>query len=148
MPIQSLFRRRDPVKIAIETLVKSTLDKVWNAYNTPSDIQQWNSPHESWHTPHSTVDLREGGQFLSRMEARDGSAGFDFAGTYTRVVPNELIEYQLGDERKVEVRFVESAEGVLVKVEFDAEAENPIEMQRDGWQAILDSFARHVEAKG
>ena len=136
------------MKIAIETSVKAPLSKVWNAYNSPADIQQWNAAHESWHTTRSEVDLREGGRFLSRMEAKDGSQGFDFEGTYTRVIPNELIEYELGDGRKVDIRFVETGEQVLVKVNFDAESENSAEMQRQGWQAILDNFARHVEVKG
>jgi len=136
------------MKITVETLVNAGLSQVWNAWNTPEDIQQWNSAHESWHTPRSTVDLREGGKFVSRMEARDGSAGFDFEGTYTRIVPNEIIEYRMSDGREVTVEFSERDGGVLVKETFDAESENPPELQREGWQAILDNFGRHVEAKG
>jgi uncharacterized protein YndB with AHSA1/START domain len=94
------------------------------------------------------VDLREGGTFVSRMEARDGSAGFDFGGTYTRVVPGEAVEYRMSDGREVTVEFVQEADGVRVRETFDAESENPADLQRQGWQAILDNFARHVESKG
>ena len=136
------------MKIAIESLVKATPGQVWEAWNSPADIREWNSAHESWHTTHSTVDLREGGRFLSRMEAKDGSAGFDFEGTYTRIVPHETIEYRMSDGREVEIQFVQATEGVLVKLVFDAETENSPELQRQGWQAILDNFSRYVEAKG
>jgi uncharacterized protein YndB with AHSA1/START domain len=136
------------MKITVETVVKAQLNKVWDAWNNPEDIQQWNTASEDWHTPRSTVDLREGGKFTARMEARDGSMGFDFEGTYTRVVPHKAIAYRIGDGREVEVEFIESADGVLVKETFDAETENPPEFQRAGWQAILDNFGRYVEAKG
>lgn len=135
------------MKITIETVVNAKLDKVWDTWNDPEDIKQWNSPHESWHTTRSEVDLREGGKFLSRMEAKDGSMGFDFEGTYTRVVPQRIIGYGMSDGREVVVEFVERPDGVLVKETFDAETENPPEAQRDGWQAILDNFGRYVEAK-
>ncbi|HEX7119039.1 MAG TPA: SRPBCC family protein [Longimicrobiales bacterium] len=136
------------MKITVETLVKAELSRVWDAWNDPADIKQWNTAQDDWHTTHSTVDLREGGTFLSRMEAKDGSVGFDFEGTYTRIVPRETIEYRMSDGREVRVDFVERADGVLVKETFDAETENPPELQRQGWQAILDNFGRHVEAKG
>lgn len=136
------------MKITIETVVNAKLDKVWDTWNNPEDIKQWNSPHETWHTTRSEVDLREGGKFLSRMEAKDGSAGFDFEGTYTRVVPQQVVEYGMSDGREVTVEFAERADGVLVKETFDAESENPPEVQREGWQGILDNFARYVEAKG
>jgi uncharacterized protein YndB with AHSA1/START domain len=135
------------MKIAVETLVNAPLNKVWDAWNNPTDIQQWNSAAEDWHTTRSIVDLREGGKFLSRMEAKDGSEGFDFEGTYTRVVPHQTIEYRMSDGREVKVEFVERDGGVLVKETFDAEIENPPEMQRAGWQGILDNFGRHVAAK-
>lgn len=136
------------MKITVETLVKAGLDAVWAAWNNPEDIKQWNAASDDWHTTQSTVDLREGGKFSARMEARDGSFGFDFEGTYTRVVPRKLIEYRMDDERTCKVEFVEEAGGVLVRETFDAETENAPEMQRQGWQAILDNFARHVEGKG
>jgi uncharacterized protein YndB with AHSA1/START domain len=133
------------VKITVETLVKANLDSVWEAWNNPDDIMQWNAASEDWHTAQSTVDLREGGKFSARMEAKDRSEGFDFEGTYTRVVPQRLIEYRMTDGREVRVEFSEAADGVLVRETFDAETENDPEIQRQGWQAILDNFARHVE---
>ncbi|HBN13888.1 MAG TPA: ATPase, partial [Pseudohongiella sp.] len=128
------------MKINIETLVKADLETVWDAWNNPDDIKQWNAASDDWHTTHSTVDLREGGSFLSRMEAKDGSFGFDFEGTYTRIVPHQIIEYRMSDGREVSTRFVETGDGVMVTSVFDAETENSPEMQRDGWQAILDNF--------
>ena len=133
------------MKITVETLVKAAVDEVWEAWNNPADIQQWNTAQEDWHTPRSTVDLREGGKFMSRMEARDGSVGFDFEGTYTRVVPKREIAYRMSDDREVEVQFIERGDEVLVKETFDPETENTPELQRQGWQAILDNFARYVE---
>ena len=136
------------MKITVETEVNASLNQVWGAWNNPADIERWNSAQDDWHTTRSIVDLREGGAFLARMEAKDGSEGFDFEGTYTRIVPQKAIEYRMSDGREVKVEFVERAGSVLVKETFDAETENPPELQRQGWQAILDSFSRHVEAKG
>jgi uncharacterized protein YndB with AHSA1/START domain len=136
------------MKVTVETVVKAELNKVWDVWNTPEDIKQWNTAQEDWHTTKSTVDLREGGKFLSHMEAKDGSGGFDFEGTYTRIVPKKAIEYRMSDGREVKVEFVEGPRGVLVKETFDAETENTPELQRQGWQAILDTFGRHVEATG
>ena len=133
------------MKITIETVVNAPLSTVWDAWNNPDDIQKWNAASEDWHTTRSAVDLREGGKFSSRMEAKEGSQGFDFAGTYTRVVPHQLIEYQLGD-REVRVEFAERADGVLVRETFDAEDQYPADFQRAGWQSILDNFRRYVEA--
>lgn len=133
------------MKITVEKLVKAPVATVWSAYTTPADIEQWNAASEDWHTTKASVDLRVGGQFSSRMEAKDGSFGFDFAGTYTKIEPERLIEYAFGDRAAV-VDFLPTANGVNVRVTFDAETQNPAEMQRSGWQAILDNFARHVEA--
>ena len=133
------------MNITVDTLGNGAVDEVWEAWNNPADIQQWNTAQEDWHTPRSTVDLREGGKFMSRMEARDGSVGFDFEGTYTRVVPKREIAYRMSDDREVEVQFIERGDGVLVKETFDPETENTPELQRQGWQAILDNFARYVE---
>ena len=135
------------MKITVETVVKAEPRRVWEAWNNPADIKEWNNASDDWHTTSSSVDLREGGTFTARMEARDGSQGFDFEGTYTRVEPNKTIEYRMGDGREVKVEFVPRADGVLVKETFDAENENTPELQRQGWQAILDNFGRHVEAK-
>ena len=134
------------MNVTIETTVKAPINKVWSAWTSPEDIKQWNAASDDWHTTQSSVDLREGGAFSSRMEAKDGSFGFDFAGIYTKVVPNELLEFTFGD-RAAKVEFLNGENGVLVRETFDAETEHPIEMQRQGWQAILNNFAKHVEAK-
>ena len=135
------------MKITVETAVKARLNDVWNAWNNPADIQQWNAAQDDWHTTNSSVDLREGGKFSARMEAKDGSVGFDFEGIYTRVVPKKAIDYRMSDGREVQVTFAERNGEVLVKETFDAETENTPELQRQGWQAILDKFGRHGEAK-
>jgi len=133
------------MKVTVETTIQAPIAEVWRAYTTPEDIKQWNAASDDWHTTKASVDLREGGAFSSRMEAKDGSFGFDFAGTYTKVVPNALIEYAFGDRVGV-VEFVQGAEGVTVRVSFDAENQFPVEQQRQGWQAILNNFARHVKS--
>lgn len=133
-------------KITVSTRVNAPIDRVWKAYNTPADIMKWNAASDDWHTTKSSVDLREGGEFSSRMEAKDGSFGFDFAGTYTKVETNKLIEYSFGD-RRATVEFIEEGDAVTVRVTFDAETQNDVEMQRGGWQAILDNFAKYVEAR-
>jgi uncharacterized protein YndB with AHSA1/START domain len=135
------------MKITIETAMRASLNEVWEAWSSPDDIKHWNTASDDWHTPQSTVDFREGGKFLSRMEAKDGSVGFDFEGTFTRIVPNKHIEYRMSDGREVKVDFVEHDDGVHVKTVFDAESENSPEMQRMGWQAISDNFGRYVESK-
>jgi uncharacterized protein YndB with AHSA1/START domain len=134
------------VKITVATVVAAPLSKVWRAYTTPEDIKAWNTASPDWHTTAASVDLRPGGKFSSRMEAKDGSFGFDFAGEYTKVVSLELIEYALGDRMAV-VEFKEGAGGVTVTVTFDAERTYPEEQQRKGWQAILDNFSRYVVGK-
>lgn len=131
--------------ITVETIVAAPIEEVWHAYTTPEDIMQWNAASDDWHTPSATVDLREGGIFSSRMEAKDGSMGFDFAGTYTKIETNKLIAYDFGG-RNASIEFTPATEGVRVTVTFDAEDDNSIEMQRGGWQAILDNFRHHVEA--
>ncbi|MCC6786630.1 MAG: SRPBCC family protein [Hyphomonadaceae bacterium] len=135
------------MKVTVEKLVAAPIATVWSAYTTPADIEQWNAASDDWHTTKSVVDLRVGGQFSSRMEAKDGSFGFDFAGTYTKVEPEKVVEYTFGDRAAV-VEFLPTADGVNVRVTFDAEAQNPVDMQRSGWQAILDNFAKYVERAG
>jgi len=134
------------MKITVETHVRAAIDEVWHAWNTPADIVQWNTATPEWHTPRATVDLREGGRFCSRMEAKDGSMGFDFEGTYTKVVPRERIEATFGD-RTLQVEFIAAGDGVTVRETFDAENTFPVEQQRQGWQAILDNFKQHVERR-
>jgi len=133
------------MQIAVETIVAAPIEEVWRAYTTPEDIMQWNAASDDWHTTKASVDLRAGGEFSSRMEAKDGSFGFDFAGTYTNVVTNRLLEYSFGD-RTAKVNFAELPNGVNVKVVFDAEETHSVEQQQGGWQAILNNFKRHVEA--
>ena len=134
------------MQIIVDVTVAAPIEKVWDAYVTPEDIVQWNAASDDWHTTSSTVDLRPGGKFCSRMEAKDGSFGFDFEGEYTNIITHELIEYGFGD-RTATVKFEQGAGGVKVTVEFAAEQENSVEDQKGGWQAILDNFKRHVEAK-
>jgi len=134
------------MKITVETTVTAPIEKVWNAYTTPADIKQWNAASDDWHTTTATADLRVGGAFSSRMEAKDRSMGFDFAGTYTKVVKHKLIEYSFGD-RTAQVEFSDDSNGVRVRVTFESESTNPIEQQRDGWQAILNNFKRYVEKR-
>lgn len=132
------------MKIVVSTVVRAPMNEVWRSYTTPEDIKCWNAASSDWHTTSAEVDLRPGGRFRSRMEAKDGSFGFDFEGEYTRVVPHRLIEYRFGDRLAV-VEFTDAVQGVAVTVTFDAETTHSEEQQRTGWQAILDNFARHVE---
>jgi len=134
------------MKIVVSTVVPAPIDEVWRSYTTPEDIKCWNAASPDWHTTTASVDLRPGGRFCSRMEARDGSFGFNFEGEYARVVPHQLIEYTFGD-RLATVEFDEGVQGVAVTVTFDAETTHSEEQQRAGWQAILDNFARHVKDK-
>ncbi|MCG9893863.1 MAG: SRPBCC family protein [Fimbriimonadaceae bacterium] len=133
-------------RITVETVIEASPAEVWRAYTSPEDIVQWNAASDDWHTTSASVDLRPGGAFCSRMEAKDGSFGFDFAGTYTAVEEQRLIEYTMGD-RAARVEFEETGSGVRVRVHFDPDPTHPHEMQRDGWQAILDRFARHVSGR-
>ena len=134
------------MQITVTTTVAAPNERVWHAYTTPSDIMRWNAASDDWHTTAASVDLREGGVFSSRMEAKDGSFGFDFAGTYTRLVPHALIEYVFGS-RNARVEFSALADRVTVTVTFDAEDSHSIDQQRDGWQAILDNFSKYVAAR-
>lgn len=135
------------MKISVETMVSAPIDKVWQAYLTPEDIKQWNAASDDWHTTAASVDLHVGGVFSSRMEAKDGSMGFDFAGTYTKIDVNKLIEYSFGD-RTAQVDFAETPNGVTVRVSFESEPTHSVEQQRDGWQSILNNFKKHVEKSG
>lgn len=135
------------MKITVEILVKSNLEKVWSLWNTPEDIMHWNAASDDWHTTISRVDLRPGGRFYARMEARNGTVGFDFEGSYTHVIDKQLIEYAMADGRAVSVRFEETGDDVKVTEIFDADNEYPIEMQQQGWQSILDNFRKYVEGK-
>lgn len=132
--------------IQIQVDVQGDLATIWHYWNEPKHIEQWNSASPDWHTVNVKNDLRVGGSLTSRMEAKDGSMGFDFGGIYTEIVENQKIAYTLGDGRKVEVYFEETQPGVVQVVEkLDPESENPVEFQKQGWQAILNHFKEYVE---
>jgi uncharacterized protein YndB with AHSA1/START domain len=132
-------------KITVETTVQAPVEKVWEYWTEPTHIKKWNSASDDWHTPIAENDLRAGGKFLSRMEAKDGSFGFDFGGIYDEVKLHEVIAYTLGDERKVKITFISQGNDTKVIETFDTEKTNPIEMQEAGWQAILDNFKKYSE---
>ncbi|MBS1553038.1 MAG: SRPBCC family protein [Bacteroidetes bacterium] len=133
------------ISIVVETLINAPADKLWELWTEPEHITKWNNASDDWHTPRAENDLRAGGKFLWRMEARDGSAGFDFEGTYTNVKPNERIEYVLADGRKVKIEFNQEGNKCRITETFDAENSNPAEMQKKGWQSILDNFKKYAE---
>ena len=135
----------DSTAITVSVTVAAPVGKTWHDFTAPEAIQVWNAASEDWHTTAATNDLQVGGVFTSRMEAKDGSAGFDFTGTYTEVVPYVVLAYEMADRRTVRVVFREGEDGTLVTETFDPETENPIEMQRVGWQAILDNFKIYCE---
>lgn len=132
-------------QITIMTSIDSPINKVWGYWTGPEHIVKWNTPSEDWHTTTAENDLRVGGTFISRMEAKDGSFGFDFEGTYNEVSPFSRIAYTLSDNRKVVVTFAEKNGTTDVTETFDPENENPVAMQRSGWQAILDNFKNYTE---
>lgn len=134
-------------KITVETTVKVPVEKAWKLWNTPADIIHWNTATEEWHTPRATNDLRKGGKLTARMEAKDGSMGFDFEGVYDEVRSNEYIAYTMGDGRTVKITFTSNGNETRIVETFDAESENPVEMQRAGWQAIMDNFKKYAESK-
>jgi uncharacterized protein YndB with AHSA1/START domain len=136
----------EKIFLTIEAIVDAPVETVWKSWTTPADIMKWNNASDDWHTTKAENDLIIGGKFLSRMEAKDGSFGFDFGGTYTNIKQNELIEYTLGDERTVSVKFSGDNNTTNIVSVFEAETENPVEMQQGGWQAILNSFKKYTEA--
>ena len=129
--------------ISVETTITATIDRVWTAYTSPDHVTHWNFASDDWHCPRATGDLREGGAFSSRMEARDGSMGFNFEGIYTTIVERERIEYAFGDRHAI-VSFLPEGDQVRVRVAFEPETEHPVEQQREGWQAILDNFGKYA----
>lgn len=132
--------------ITIQTEINASIEKVWDLYTWPHHITQWNNASPHWHTPRVRNDLRVGKKFVFRMESKDGAQGFDFEGVYTNVNENALIEYTIVDGRKVRVNFKEHSGKTKVNINFEPENENSIEMQRAGWQAILDNFKKYVES--
>lgn len=138
----------EPAKITIQAVIHAPVEKVWQYWNEPDHITKWNHASDDWHSPYAENDLRAGGRFLFRMEAKDGSFGFDFSGTYDEVVSHERISYTLDDGRKVQITF-QSQNGKTEVIEtFEAETTHPAELQKQGWQAILNNFKAYVEQNG
>lgn len=131
--------------ITVEATVKAPVDKVWKYWNEPEHITQWAFAIPEWHAPYAENDLREGGSFKTTMAARDGSFSFDFGGVYSKVETNKAIEYTLGDGREVKIQFIPQGNETKVIETFDPEDQNPHDMQKGGWQAILDNFKKHTE---
>jgi uncharacterized protein YndB with AHSA1/START domain len=134
-------------KITVEANINAPVAKVWKAWTTPGDIMVWNTADPSWHCPSSENDLRAGGKFKTRMEAKDGSFGFDFEGVYDTVEMHREITYTMGDGRVATTTFKDENGTTSVATAFDPESINSIELQRNGWQAILDNFVKYVEQK-
>jgi uncharacterized protein YndB with AHSA1/START domain len=134
--------------ISVETTINAPVEKVWNLWTDPKHIIRWNNASEDWHTPRAENELRAGGKFLSRMESKDGKMGFDFTGEYNKVEFLKQINYTIADGRKVQVKFVSRGIETVLKETFEAEEVNPVEMQKAGWQSILDNFKKHVENYG
>lgn len=138
--------KNDPVTITVETVVHSPVEKVWEYWTDPEHIKRWNNASDDWHTPYAENDLKVGGKFVSRMEAKDGSFGFEFSGVYDEVSTNESIAYTMGDGRKVKIVFLRQENDTRIIESFEAEETNTIEMQQAGWQAILDNFKKYAES--
>lgn len=131
--------------ITIESVVNAPVSKVWEFWNNPEHITKWAFASDDWEAPHAENDLRVGGKFTTRMSAKDGSEGFDFTGKYSTVNEQDLIEYEMSDGRQVKIKFEETPQGTRITETFDPENENPLEMQKQGWQAILNNFKKYVE---
>jgi uncharacterized protein YndB with AHSA1/START domain len=136
---------KEKTVVTIENTINAPVEKVWERWTKPEHITKWNFASDDWHSPKAENDLRVGGKFSSRMEAKDGSMGFDFGGVYDDVKNNEYIEYTMGDGRNVKNYFKRDGDKTNVVVKFEAEGTNPVEMQRGGWQAILDNFKKYTE---
>jgi uncharacterized protein YndB with AHSA1/START domain len=132
--------------ITVQNNINAPIETVWGCWTNPVHITKWNNASDDWHTPYAENDLRTGGRFKSTMASKDGTMSFDFEGEYTLVEQNEAIEYVMADGRKVEISFAATPTGVEVIESFDAETENSEEMQRGGWQAILNNFKKYVES--
>jgi len=133
------------VTITVETTVQKPVGEVWKYWTEPQHITKWSFASDDWHAPNAENDLRVGGSFVTRMEAKDGSFGFDFGGIYDEVRINEFIAYTLGDGRKVTISFMSQENGTKVIETFEAEKTNPVEMQKAGWQAFMDNFKKYSE---
>jgi uncharacterized protein YndB with AHSA1/START domain len=139
------MKRKEDIKITVSAIVKQPVARVWVLWTNPFHIIHWNYASADWHTTYAETDLKKGGKFLSRMEAKDGSFGFDFSGEYTKVELNKCIKYTLDDERVVEILFRSKGNDTIVTETFEAEQENSVELQKTGWQSILDNFKNYAE---
>ena len=137
---------KEKITITVEVIINAPVDIVWKKWSTPEDIKRWNNASDDWFTPSAENDLRAGGKFLYRMEAKDGSFGFDFAGVYDKVKKYQLIAYIIGDGRKVEIDFLMNGKETIIVESFVAETTNTVELQKAGWQSILNNFKKYVES--
>ena len=144
--VKQLSEGTKKIPITIETVVNASIEKVWNSWTEPQHITQWNHASDDWHCPKAANDLKDGGKFSSTMAAKDGSFSFDFGGIHDKVTKNELIESTMGDGRKMKVVFVSAGNETKVIETFEAENENSLDLQRGGWQAILNNFKKHTES--
>lgn len=134
-----------PTKVTVQAVIQAPVEKVWTYWTAPEHITKWNQASDEWHAPRAENDLREGGKFLTRMEAKDGSMGFDFTGTYDIVNQHEQISYTMEDGRKVDITFIDQGNATQVVETFDAESTHSVEQQQAGWQAIMDNFKTYTE---
>ena len=142
-----IMEAANKTRITVQTTVNAPLPAVWDYWTKPEHITQWNAASDDWHTPWAENDLRAGGKFRARMEAKDGSFGFDFEGTYTDVQEHRYLEYTIADGRQVQVNFSSQGDTTYVVETFEAEDTHSIEMQQEGWQAIMDNFRKYAESK-
>ena len=133
------------IKITVQTTINAPVEKVWKFWTSPEHIPKWNNASEDWHTPYAENNLQIGGKFLSRMEAKDSSMGFDLIGTYDSITTNELIAYSLEDSRKVKIDFTFNHFQTTISETFEAENTHPPELQKSGWQSILDNLKKYTE---
>ena len=136
----------EKITITVKAIINAPIEIIWKYWTTPEDIVKWNNASDDWHTPKAENDLQTGGKFTYRMEARDGSFGFDFGGSYTDIKTNKLIEYTIADGRKVRITFYDSGNKTEITETFEAESTNSVELQRRGWQSILDNFKKYTES--
>ena len=141
------MKTQDRTQITVQATINAPAEKVWESWTEPQHITKWCNASDDWHVPHAENDLQTGGTFVTRMEAKDGSFGFDFGGVYDDVKRNERIAYTMGDGRKVTITFINSGDTTTVIETFEAENQNPIEMQQGGWQSILNNFKKYTEAE-
>lgn len=140
-----MSKKKSRSTITVKTTVAAPIDKVWDYWTSPEHIKKWNNASNNWHTPRAENDLRPGGKFVSRMEAKDGSAGFDFCGTYDHVRKHDYIAYTMDDGRKVSIQFTVDGNTTRISETFDSERMNSRKIQKDGWQAIMNNFKKYIE---